>query len=109
MARDCPCGCGRKLGFTDRGIAKKVVAFDERLDFQRWYLSKVEAPEEDKQLVQSFISVGEDIRESLIAVLHGADARIVDRAELNGWHSKALRIETEVTGELYLEHKHREV
>ncbi len=95
----------------DRGIAKQVVAFDERLDFQRWYVSNVggEAPEEERQLVQRFISMGENIRESLIDVLHGADARIVDRAERNGWHGKALRIESEFKTSAYQAHKRGEV
>jgi hypothetical protein len=107
MAAHCPCGCGRKLGFTERGIAKKVRAFDERLNFQREYAANVrsQATEAQAERMQQFIAAGEGIRESLIDVLHGADARITDRGELNAWHKIALRIETDVIVGAYRAHK----
>lgn len=107
MAAYCPCGCGKKLGFTDRGIAKKVRAFDERLDFQREYTGNVrdQATDAEARRMDEFIAEGEQIRESLIDVLHGADARIIDRGELNEWHKIALRIETDVQTAAYRAHK----
>ncbi len=111
MARDCPCGCGRKLGFMDRGIAKKVAAFDERLDFLSPFVSGVDGKfeEDEAQARLAFFSAGKDIRDSLIAVLHGADARIVDRVDLNSWHTEALRIETEFKVLAYQAHTRGEL
>ncbi len=98
MARDRPCGCGRKLGFSNRGAARVVVQFDEHFRAQRMLEVVFAELDTDDQAQdrQAFISDGENIRQAVVDVLHGADHRIVARADINRWLSTSKRIVEEL-------------
>ena len=98
----CPCGCGKKLGFTDRGIAKKARIIAEKADFLEGH---VLPHEENQDGLRGMIGEGREMRDLLIEVIHGRDARAVDRRALNEWVGHATRIGTRYKVALYQAHE----
>ena len=85
MASFCPCGCGAKLGFTDRGIAKQAVYIDERLGALQLFADASVSAGGAPDNIQAFMDEGRQHHADLIDVVHGADARLVDRQRMHQW------------------------
>jgi hypothetical protein len=94
MARECFCGCGRRLGFNDRSISRKAAKVDEEAAFLEQYVlpAQRESSQPSYEL-EGFIDDGRTMRDQLAAVIHReADARTVDRRGLAEWHGRAKTI-----------------
>lgn len=86
MATYCSCGCGKKLGFNDRSIAKKARLIDARVEFLREFsLPMYQSTGRDADELEDFIDEGETLSEALLDVIHSGDGRGVDRRRMNMW------------------------
>ena len=92
MARECFCGCGRKLGFNDRSISKKGAAIEGAELLEEYTLAALRTQQQPTTDLEDFIQDGRDLRDQLVAVLHHeADPRTVDRRHID-WHKRAAAI-----------------
>ena len=82
MATYCPCGCGKKLGFSE---ARYLKIMDERIEFFDEFNKSGIPTGDDLANGQAFVAEGKELRDGLIEVFHGADARTVDRHQLRAW------------------------
>ena len=55
---------------------------DERIEFFQAFADTIDGPESN---IQVFVDDGRDIRDGLVGVVHGADARTVDRHRMRAW------------------------
>jgi hypothetical protein len=94
MARECPCGCGRRIGYWDRRIAKNARLVEAKLSD----LDTVVKPVAGRASVgldnfDEFIRHGEDFRDEIYAVVHGElPAEYFDRRSMNEWVLTADRV-----------------
>lgn len=109
MARECFCGCGRKLGFNDRSISKKGAKIEEEADFLEQYtLAALRREGYSTTDLEAFIEDGRELRDQLVAVLHRElDARAVDRHHMAHWHARAKTLVNEYKLAAYRAHQER--
>ena len=89
---------------TDRGIAKKARIVTEKADFLEEH---VLPHEENQDGLRGMIDEGREMQDTLVEVIHGLDARAVDRRALNEWVGHASRIETRFKVAVYEASKRR--
>jgi uncharacterized protein (DUF3084 family) len=96
MARECACGCGRRLGFRDRLASRKAAKIEERADFLEDRISRYGWAGWQRADLEAFVSEGRVLRDQLVAVIHGElDARAVDRSHVADWRGQAKALISE--------------
>jgi hypothetical protein len=94
----CFCGCGRPLGFGDKGVAKQGARVLACLEYLRSYTLPIqEAANFDESALREFIAEGERFAGELADVIHGdLPANVVDRQRLNYWLRTCQGLEREL-------------
>ena len=109
MARECGCGCGQKLGFADRRIAKQAAKLYARVEFIETYTLPGyinTATPEDVAEMEDFIEEGRGFADQMYDAAHGTSKassstyRAVDRPLMNQWTKAAQRIEWETKAKI---------
>jgi hypothetical protein len=96
MARECACGCGRRLGFRDGFVSRKAAKIEERADFLEDHTSRYGWAGWRRADLEAFINEGRELRDQLVAVIHGElDARAVDRSHVADWRGQAKALISE--------------
>jgi hypothetical protein len=71
MARECVCGCGRKLGFNDRSISKKGARSRRRpTSWRSTWCPRCGNLNTHPRGVEVFIEECHAVRNQLVAVIH---------------------------------------
>ena len=90
MARECFCGCGRRLGFKERSLSRRAAKIEAAADFLEEHSSRFGYAGKEQADVEGLIKDGRELRSQLVAVLHGApNAREVDRHRIAQWRRQA--------------------
>jgi Protein of unknown function (DUF2510) len=92
MASECPCGCGRRLKWAARRMAKRVVKDVELLSWlQIDGVAVYVALGQDRLPLDQFLADGEQVLHRLLAMAHGelpSDSAL--QGPLNAWEKSAL-------------------
>src|SRR5262245_18402376 len=90
MARECFCGCGRRLGFKDRALSRRAAKIQVAADFLEEHGSRFGPAGVQEADLEGFINDGRVLRDQLVAVLHGQPrAQPVDRQRIAHWRRRA--------------------
>ena len=90
MARECFCGCGRRLGLKDRSLSRRAAKIQSAADFVEEHASRFGSADIQHADLEGFIDDGRELRNQLVAVLHGElDAGRVDRHRVAQWRRQA--------------------
>lgn len=104
MARQCFCGCGRRVGLLKGRISKLGERHDVLLsEVQALVIPQLEADAVASDTdfdyaatidrVEAFISDGEQLRWRLAAIVHGDDtAEAGDREQIHAWQAMAAQL-----------------
>jgi hypothetical protein len=92
----CPCGCGRKVGFVERCLAKRAVYISSLMIVPERMRDQADRTDE----WTSFLRLGERYRDSYLEVAHGAPNDLRDsaaafaafRTAADVWESRALSL-----------------
>jgi hypothetical protein len=96
VARECACGCGRRLGFRGFLVSRKAAKIEERADFLENHASRYGWAGWQRADLEAFIDEGRELRDQLVAVIHDElDARAIDRSHMAGWRRRAKALITE--------------
>ena len=91
MAKQCPCGCGRALGFLDRRIAKNAVLLNERLE-QLEHLVKPFDETVGLDHYDELVNAGEYFLDTTLLIVHGdVPAQTLDRAAMHRWFATSAK------------------
>ena len=97
MARECFCGCGRTLGFKDRSLSRRAAKIQTAADSLEESVSRFGHPDGQGD-VDGFIKDGRELRNQLVAVLHGEPgARPVDGHRIAQWRRRAKALLSDYT------------
>jgi uncharacterized protein (DUF3084 family) len=96
MARECACGCGRRLGLKDRLISRRAAKIERDAEFLENQTSRYGWAGRQPADLEAFITDGRELRDQLVAVIHGElDAGAVDRSRMAKWRGQAKALITE--------------
>jgi hypothetical protein len=90
MARECFCGCGRRLGFKDLLLSRRAAKIQSAAGFLEEHASRFGSAGIEHADLEGFINDGRALGNELVAVLHGElDVRRVDRHRVAQWLRQA--------------------
>jgi hypothetical protein len=96
MARECVCGCGRRLGVKDRLVCRRAARIEREADFLEDQMSRYGWAGRRPGDLEAFILDGRELRDQLVAVIHGElDAGALDRSHIADWRRQAKALITE--------------
>lgn len=101
--RLCPCGCEKELGWSERRLAKRVRELDNlSRDLEENVLPVYEQSSFGSPNLETFIETGREFRDGVLAVIHGVDARTVNRSHMHKWLQVAAKMCRYASGEQLL-------